>query len=157
MFGTNVVSLVVNSVDSLYYYVLPFLDTSKMYSRKFIDFKLWRVALLLKIQGYYYLPEGKKLFLDISDILNKRYSINTTGDIPEIIYEILNRSLTIFEKDPPFDVKSNIAHSDNVRKFSIKNRSDNPKVVYIYTTKGMVKGSPFVSYSSAHNQKCNGT
>jgi hypothetical protein len=36
---TNVVSLVVNSVDSLYY-VLPFLDTSKMYSRKFIDFKL---------------------------------------------------------------------------------------------------------------------
>jgi hypothetical protein len=106
--------------------------------------------LLLKIQGYYYLPEGKKLFLDISDILNKRYSINTTGDIPEIINEILKRSQTIFEKDPPFDVKSNIPHSDNVRKFSIQNRSDNPKVVYIYTTKGMVEGSPFVSYSSAH-------
>lgn len=147
---TNVVSLVVNSVDSLYYYVLPFLDTSKMYSRKFIDFKLWRVALLLKIQGYYYLPEGKKLFLDISDILNKRYSTNTTGDISGIIDEILKRSETIFEKDPPFDVKSNISHSDNVRKFSIQNRSDNPKVVFIYTTEGMVEGSPFVSYSSAH-------
>jgi hypothetical protein len=146
---TDVVSLVVNSVDSLYYYLLPLLDTSKMYSRKAIDFNLWRVALLLKIKGYYYLPEGKTLFLDISDILNKRYSTNTTKNISEIIDNIFKRSQTIFEKDPPFDVKSNIPHSDNVRKFSIQNRSDNPKVVYIYTNKGMVKGSPFVSYSSA--------
>lgn len=37
---TDVVSLVVNSVDSLYYYLLPLLDTSKMYSRKAIDFNL---------------------------------------------------------------------------------------------------------------------
>jgi len=147
---TGVVSLVVNSVDSLYYYLLPLLDTSKMYSRKAIDFNLWRVALLLKIKGYYYLPEGKTLFLDISDILNKRYTTNTTKNMSEIIDNIFKRSQTIFEKDSPFDVKSNIPHSDNVRKFSIQNRSDNPKVVYIYTNKGMVKGSPFVSYSSAH-------
>lgn len=59
---TNVVSLVVNSVDSLYYYVLPFLDPSKMYSRKSIDFKLWRLALFLKIQGYFLLAEGKTYF-----------------------------------------------------------------------------------------------
>ena len=147
---TDVVSLVVNSVDSLYYYLLPLLDTSKMYSRKAIDFNLWRVALLLKIKGYYYLPEGKTLFLDISDILNKRYNTNTTINTSEIIDNIFKRSQTIFEKDSPFDVKSNIPHSDNVRKFSIQNRSDNPKVVYIYTNKGMIKGSPFVSYSSAH-------
>jgi hypothetical protein len=104
----------------------------------------------LKIQGYYYLPEGKSLFLDISDIINKRYSTNTTKNISEIIDDILKRSKTIFEKDPPFDVKSNIRHSDNVRKFSIKNRSDNPKVVYIYTNEGIMEGSPFFSYSSAH-------
>jgi hypothetical protein len=30
---TGVVSLVVNSVDSLFYYVLPYLDSSKMYTR----------------------------------------------------------------------------------------------------------------------------
>jgi len=147
---TDVVSLVVTSVDSLYYYLLPLLDTSKMYSRKGIDFNLWRLALLLKIKGYYYLPEGKTLFLDISDILNKRYSTNTTKNISEIMDNIFKRSQIIFEKDPPFDVKSNIPHSDNVRKFSIQNRSDNPKVVYIYTNKGMIKGSPYVSYSSAH-------
>lgn len=147
---TDVVSLVVNSVDSLYYYILPLLDTSKMYSRKAIDFNLWRLALLLKIQGYYNTPEGKTLFLDISDILNKRYSTSTTKNMPEIIDDILKRSKTIFEKDHPFDIKLNIPHADNVRKFSIQNRSDNPKIVYIYTNEGRVKGSPFVSYSSAH-------
>jgi hypothetical protein len=55
---TSVVSLVVSSVDSLYYYVLPYLESTKMYSRKAIDFKLWKVALLLKIQGYYLLPSS---------------------------------------------------------------------------------------------------
>ena len=121
-----------------------------MYSRKAIDFNLWKIVLLLKIKGYYYLPEGKTLFLNISDILNKRYSTNTTKNISEVIDDILKRSQIIFEKDPPFNVESNIPHSDNVRIFSIQNRSDCPKVVYIYTTEGMIKGSPFVSYSSAH-------
>lgn len=70
--NTSVVSLIVSSVDALYYYLLPLLDNSIMYTHKVMDFKLWRIALVLKIHGYYYLPEGKKLFLDISDILNKR-------------------------------------------------------------------------------------
>lgn len=65
---TNVVSIVVSSTDALYYHILPWLDSSKFYSRKYVDFKLWRLALLLKINGYYYLREGKKLFLDISDL-----------------------------------------------------------------------------------------
>ena len=37
---TSVVSLVVSSIDALYYYVLPLLDSSKFYSRKYVDFKL---------------------------------------------------------------------------------------------------------------------
>jgi hypothetical protein len=37
---TNVVSLVISSVDSLYYYLLPYLNDSKFYSRKYIDFNL---------------------------------------------------------------------------------------------------------------------
>jgi hypothetical protein len=147
---TNVISLVVSSVDALYYYILPLLNTSKMYTRKTVDFKLWRLALLLKIHGYYYLPEGKKLFLDISDIINKRYSTNCLENIDNKIADIFERSVSIFEKDPPFDVKTNIPHVDNVREFSIKNRSKNPKTVYIYTNNGMIEGSPFVSFSAAH-------
>jgi len=147
---TNVVSLVVTSVDTLYYYVLPFLDSSKMYTRKAIDFKLWRVALLLKIYGYYFLPEGKKLFLDISDILNKRYSTGSIQNIDEIVTDIFERSKTILAKDSPFDVEANIPHIANVRKWSIRDRSENPKIVYIYANDDMVKGSPFPSFSSAH-------
>ena len=30
------------------------------------------------------------------------------------------------------------------------NRSENPKTVYIYTNKGILKGSPFSSFSQAH-------
>ena len=37
---TSVVSLVVSSVDALYYYILPLLDESNFYSRKSVDFKL---------------------------------------------------------------------------------------------------------------------
>ncbi len=75
---TNVVSLAIANIDALYYYLLPYLDSSKFYSRKAIDFKLWIMALLLKIYGYYYTIEGKNLFLDISEIINKRYSTNSS-------------------------------------------------------------------------------
>jgi len=37
---TNVVSLVVSSVDALFYYILPLLDNSKFYTFKEMDFKL---------------------------------------------------------------------------------------------------------------------
>ena len=147
---TNVVSLVVNSVDSLYYYLLPYLYSSNMYARKAIDFKLWRVALLLKIHGYYFLPEGKRLFLDISDIINKRYATTPTKDIDEIIAGVFERSQFILAKDPLFDVQANIPHVDHVRAISIANRSEKPKTVYIYEGKNMIKGSPFTSYSAAH-------
>jgi hypothetical protein len=50
---TNVISLTINSIDSLYYYLLPILDSSKMYSRKKIDFKLWRITLLLQMRKKY--------------------------------------------------------------------------------------------------------
>lgn len=147
---TNVVSLVVNSVDSLYYYLLPYLDSSNMYTRKAIDFKLWRVALLLKIHGYYFLPEGKRLFLDISDIINKRYGTTSTKNIDEIISGVFERSQAILAKDPLFDVQANMPHIDHVRAFSIANRSEKSNTVYIYEGKNRIKGSPFASYSAAH-------
>jgi hypothetical protein len=105
--------------------------------------------LLLKIHGYYFLPEGKKLFLNISDIINKRYS-TSTRNADDIVKDIFDRSQVILAKDPPFDVKANIPHIDNVRKLSIANRSVNPITVYIYENNNMVNGSPFASYSAAH-------
>lgn len=148
---TNVVSIVVSSTDALYYYILPWLDSSKFYSRKYVDFKLWRLALLLKINGYYYLTEGKKLFLDISDVLNKRYSTsNNLVDIDKVIENINGRFENISKSEPVFNVKLFIPHVDNALKFRLANKSDKPRIVYIYTKKGLMEGSPFASYSLAH-------
>ena len=122
-----------------------------MYTCKVLDFKFWRIALLLKIHGYYFLPEGKKLFLNISDTLNKRYSTYTsTRNIDEIILEIFERSQAILVKNPLFNLQTNIPHMDNVRKLSIASRSVKPVIVYIYENNNMLKGSPFASYSAAH-------
>ena len=93
---------------------------------------------------------GKKLFLDISDIINKRYSTRSTGNLDDIIEEIFERSKLILAKDPPFDVESNIPHVDNVRAFSIANRSERPNTIYLYADGNLVKGSPFASYSATH-------
>ena len=118
-----------------------------------MDFKLWRLALLLKINGYYYLDEGKKLFLEISDLINKRYSTSYNSvDINKAIENIFERFENISKTEPPFNVKHFIPHVDNALKFRIANKSDKPRIVYIYTDKGLVEGSPFASFSLAHNK-----
>ena len=145
---TNVMSLVISSVDALYYYILPLLDTSKMYTFKIMDFKLWRIALILKIYGYYYLPEGKTLFLDISDVLNKRYSTGSLKDIESNLNDIFNRYQAILLKKPPFNIEDFIAHVDNVRNFRLENKTDSgPKTIYIYENGKLIKGAPFDSFS----------
>jgi hypothetical protein len=111
------------------------------------------MALLLKIYGYYYTTEGKNLFLDISEILNKRYSTvkhSSVNDINNAINNITERFNEIMKKNSPFDVKLNIPHTENVRKYSIANKSENPKIVYIYEENKMIDGSPFASFSAAH-------
>jgi len=144
--------LVVNSVDSLYYYILPFLDDSKMYTRKAIDFKLWRVALLLHKLGYYYLPEGRQLITDISNTINKkRYSTtdNVLNDVVSID-DIFKRSAEIFYKNPPFDINLGKSHVELAQSFNKIKRGLYPAIVYIYKNNKLVKGSPFTTYSSAH-------
>ncbi|UKA47939.1 hypothetical protein D8B26_M00720 (mitochondrion) [Coccidioides posadasii str. Silveira] len=71
-------------------------------------------------------------------------------NVDEIINDISKKFEDIIKKDPLFDIKLDLSHTENVRKFSITNRSANPKVVYIYTNEGMIEGSPFISFSAAH-------
>ena len=112
---TNIVSLAIANIDALYFYILPLMDKSKFYTRKAIDFKLWRMALILKIQGYYYTLEGKNLFLDISEILNKRYSTNiSTYNVNKIINNICKKFEDIVKKDSPFDIKLDLPHIENL-------------------------------------------
>jgi len=149
---TNVISLVISNVDALYYYILPLLDNFNMYTYKEIDFKLWRIALLLKIHGYYYLPEGKKLFLDVSNVLNKRYSTGSIEkeNLDKKLEDIFYKYQVILLTDPPFNINDNIPHVNNARKFRLENKSDLPKTIYIYGNGKLIKGSPFNSYSKVH-------
>lgn len=111
------------------------------------------MALILKIRGYYYTLEGKKLFLEISEILNKRYSTTMSPkreNVKEIINNISKKFEDIIKKDSPFDIELDLSYTENARKFRIANRSEKPKTVYIYTDEGLIEGSPFTSYSTAH-------
>lgn len=147
---TNVTSLVVSSVDALFYCILPLLDSHTMYTYKATSFKLWRVALLLKIQGYYLLPQGKKLFLDISEILNKRYSTGPIQNVDGVIADLFERYENMLLNDPPFDVNSNTPHLNNVRVYTRLNKPKIPQKVYIYHNGNLIDGSPFASFSEAH-------
>ena len=77
-------------------------------------------------------------------------SRRSTGNLDDIIEGIFERYKLILAKDPPFDVESNIPHVDNVRAFSIANRSERPNTVYLYADGNLVEGSPFASYSATH-------
>jgi|SRR5690606_3287218 len=69
--------------------------------------------------------------------------------------DIFNRYQAILLTDPPFTIKDNIPHVDNVRKFRLENKSDLPKTIYIYENGKLIKGSPFNSYSEAHKLTIN--
>nr|YP_010218641.1 hypothetical protein LK370_mgp182 [Morchella brunnea]UBU98504.1 hypothetical protein [Morchella brunnea] len=143
-----------------------------MYTRKAIDFKLWRIALLLHKKGYYYLPEGRQLFVDISNNINKfRYSTTPKTDEKSVtLTEILKRSDDIFETNPPFDINSGKSHMELAQAaplslfereglhpslssrekdaFSRADRKLNPNTVYLYKDGQLIEGSPFAGYAS---------
>jgi len=71
-------------------------------------------------------------------------------DINKAIENIFERFENITKIEPPFNVKHFIPHVDNERKFRIANKSDKPRLVYIYTNEGLIEGSPFAFFSLAH-------
>lgn len=147
--NTEVISLVVNSIDSLYFCILPFIEKYNMYTRKLIDFRLWKMALLLHKLGYYLLPEGRKLFVDISNIINRRYSTSSNTNID--IDDLFKRFQIILTNDSPFNVNSK-THIENVRMFTASKRKLTPNIVYIYDNMQLIEGSPFLTYSAAHKK-----
>lgn len=72
---TNILSLTVNSIDSLHdILALNFLSL-EFQTRKNVDFMYWALVLYMHKFGYFYFPEGRKLAVKISNYINKsRYS-----------------------------------------------------------------------------------
>ena len=107
--------MVVSYIDVLYYYILPLFNSVTFFTRKFVDYQLWRIALKIHKFSYFYLMEDISLVLALARSMNKqRYSTNTTGAaVAPIQSEIYN----LFSKNPPFNIKSGLNHSVLSKKF----------------------------------------
>jgi len=158
--GTGVYSLVIYTVDINFYYILPFFESMMFFSRKNIDYLYWVITVIIHKLGYYYLPEGKKIVLEISSATNKyRYTTNSSSKVKLPCSELISKLLA---QTPPFDISTG-SHSELVRKFIIAKGGRKGFIVYIYETSGSfneissdsnklkkLKGSPFSSYGDGH-------
>ena len=150
--GTGVYSLVIYTVDINFYYILPFFESMIFFSRKNIDYLYWVIMVIIHKLGYYYLPSGKKIALDISSATNKyRYTTNNSNKVELPNCELISNLLA---QTPPFDISSG-SHSELVRKFTIAKGGRKGFVVYIYESSESnklkeLKGSPFSTYGDGH-------
>jgi hypothetical protein len=149
---TGVYSMNIVKIDLIFNYIIPFFESLEFVSRKKIDYDYWVLMVFMHKLGYYYLPEGKKIALQISSATNKfRYTTNVKSKIylPEV--ESISN---LFSKNPPFDISSELSYFDQVRKFTIAKGGRKGFTVYIYESKNNklkeIKGSPFSTYGDGH-------
>lgn len=108
--------------------------------------------VLIHKLGYYYLPEGKKIALEISQSTNKyRYTTNNSNKVELVNCELISKLLA---QTPPFDISTG-SHSELVRKFTIAKGRGEGFIVYIYESTESnklkeLKGSPFSTYGDGH-------
>lgn len=145
---TNVISLSINNIDDLYTLISIF--ENNMYTRKAIDFSLWKKIVLIYKLGYHMIPNGRELIVLISDNINKkRYSNVMLKDIWDQNLSKINELYTkILEIKPLIDINSNKSHTQLMLEYSNKNKVK--QTIYIYLNDKLIEGSPFTTYSSAN-------
>jgi hypothetical protein len=104
--------------------------------------------------GYYCLPEGKKIALQISSATNKyRYTTSIANRIELPSEDSISKLLA---RPAPFDVASGLSHFELARKFTISKGGRNGFTVHIYdrvksSERGKeLTGSPFSTYGAGH-------
>lgn len=141
--GHDSSSLNVSNILQLYNYILPFFKSLEFKSRKVVDFEYWEVAVKLKSLGYTTLPQGKKLLVEISKYINKRYS--TRLDVAEVPKDINQ----IFNLPPVYDLASGLSYKAYSDIIKINKGGHSGYGVNVYDKGKLVEGSPFSSYTSA--------
>ena len=144
---TNVYSYVITDIDILYDFIMPFFDSLEILSRKFVDFKYWSVVVKLHKLCYFYLPEGRKITLCISNYINKnRYSnnVNRVLETPDS-----NSIDLLFSTKPPVDISTGLNHEELSKLVTRNLGGRSGFLVYIYKQDQIIKGSPFKSYGEA--------
>jgi hypothetical protein len=102
--------------------------------------------------GYSFLPEGRKIALQISSGTNKyRYTTSNAENQPTLPSE---ESITkLFAQPAPFDISSGMSHFKLAREFTISKGGRHGFTVHIYDMESGGKelaGSPFSSYGAGH-------
>lgn len=115
-------------------YLIPLFQSLSFFTRKSVDYHSWVIYVVMHKFGYYYLPDGKKISLQISSGTNKyRYSSNDLNktELPSV-YPISE----LCAQTPPFKVNSGSSHFGLVREFTIfftkKMGGRKGFIVYVY-------------------------
>ena len=150
---TNVYSMSIIGIDTLYNYIVPFFEGISFQTRKTVDYKYWVISVLIHKYGFYYLPGGKKIALQISLTTNKyRY---TTGNRTNKLELPSDESIFKLLSSPaPFNLASGLSHSQLVKEFTISKGGRKGFIVHIYDHKlkevKELRDSPFSSYGAGH-------
>jgi hypothetical protein len=148
---TDVYSMSVLSIDALFNYIVPYFMSMSFNTRKLLDFKYWVISVIMHKYGYYYLPEGKKLALQISSATNKFRYNSTVNNIELPSDDSISKLLAL---PAPFDISRGLTHFELVREFTINKGGRKGFTVHIYDreTEGgkELTGSPFSTYGSGH-------
>lgn len=151
---TGVYSMTLEKIDENFFHVVPFFESLTFLSRKYVDYQWWVISVFIHKLGYFYLPEGKQIALQISSSTNK-YRYTTKEDSNKIGLPGIESILNLFKQTPPFDIYSNRSHFELVRGLTIAKGGSKGFTVHIYECNSIsdfkeVKGSPFSTYGDGH-------
>lgn len=151
---TGVYSMTVLKMDALFNYIVPLFNSMPFFTRKALDFHYWVISVIIHKYGYYYLPDGKKIALQISQSTNKyRYTSGKAG-VNKVEFPSDDLVSKLLALPAPFDVTSGLSHFELVRKFTISKGGRKGFTVYIYERESgkdkKLTGSPFSTYGAGH-------
>jgi hypothetical protein len=151
---TNVNSMTINSIDTLYYHIVPFFESLPFQTRKKLDFSYWVLCVKLHKFGYYTLSEGKQLIIQVSNFINKnRYTnkklvaLAPQGSVNTPDLKLIDQINSI---SAPFDISTRLTHTQLAQEFARKNGSRQGFKEHIYENCLEIPKSPFSSYSEGH-------
>lgn len=144
---TSMCRITINGIDVLYFIILPFFSSLSFVSRKYIDFQLWTLGLLIHKYGYFYTDLGRALLIKITkNINNYRYSTSTLGLPNPITQQEVD---DVFEAALPFNLSLNKKHVENVTQMVSSKRASEGFKVYLYENGLLVNNAAFISRRAA--------
>lgn len=104
--------LTISNIDYHYFRIIPHFVNTTFYTKKYLDFIIWMIAVIIKKHGLDYFSEGRELLEDLKKTNNT--NSKSTRKIQMDNVPLLN-ILKVISKDPIYSDLS-INHENNYRK-----------------------------------------